>query len=322
MSATTRATEPSHRAQGRPLRVGVVGARGFVGAELLPMLERHPALELVWVTSSSKAGEVVEPVPRLRFLEADPARALAAAEVEVLLLALPNGHSAPWVAAAGERLVVDLSTDHRFDADWVYAQPERFGHKLPGARRLSCPGCYATAAQLAIWPFLELLAAPPQVFGLSGVSGAGTAKTERNDPEVVRDNIIPYALVGHAHERELTHQLGQPVAFMPHVAPFFRGLSTTVSLSLREPRSLEQLQQQLRAAYATSKFVEVTEEAPRPRDSVLRHDVRIGGLAVDDRRVVLVSALDNLLAGAASQAMRATNLALGLDEALGLDAKA
>lgn len=298
-------------------RVGVVGARGFVGAELLPMIERHPQLELAWVTSSSAVGEPVPAAPRLSFVAADPSRW---DDVDVLVLALPNGQSAPWTLHAGDRLLVDLSADHRFDADWVYAQPERFGARLPGARRLACPGCYATAAQLAIAPFAAWLDAPPHVFGISGYSGAGATKSERNDPEVLRDNLLPYALVGHAHERELSHHLGRAVYFMPHVAPFFRGLSTTVSMQLDRALALDAAREHLRAFYTGSNFVELLEDAPRPRDSVQRHDVRIGGVAVADHHVVVVSALDNLLAGAASQALRATNLALGFPESAGLTA--
>lgn len=297
-------------------RVGVVGARGYVGSELLPMLVRHPSLELAWVTSSSQAGEPVQMAPTLHYRAADPAL-LDTDPVDVVMLALPNGQSSAWAARAGASLVVDLSTDHRFDVAWVYAQPERFRARIRGARRVSCPGCYATAAQLAALPLVDQ-ATSIHVFGVSGTSGAGTARTERNDPEVVRDNLIPYALVGHAHERELAFQLRSPVHFMPHVAPFFRGLSVTVSMDLREPLDREEVLERYREAYAAEPFVELLDEAPRPRDSVGTHGVRIGGISVLDRHVVVVATLDNLLGGAASQALRATNLALGLPESAGL----
>lgn len=300
-------------------RVGLVGARGFVGGELLPMIERHPQLELAWVTSSSQVGEPVQAAPTLRYAAADP-ELLAREPVDMLMLALPNGESKRWIAGArGDLLVVDLSTDHRFDERWVYAQPERFRARIAGARRISCPGCYATAAQLAIAPVLDLVQ-DAHVFGVSGVSGAGTARTERNDPEVLRDNLIPYALVDHAHERELSHQLGRAVRFMPHVAPFFRGLSVTVSLELASPVSRAELERRFGEAYANEAFVELTEQPPRPRDSVGRHGVRVGGLSLsqDGRHCVVVAALDNLLGGAASQALRASNLAFGFAEGSGL----
>lgn len=296
--------------------VGVVGARGYVGSELLPMLVRHPELELAWVTSSSQVGEPVVAAAGLSYVAADPS---AVTPVDVLVLALPNGESARWVERAGSALVVDLSTDHRFDPAWVYAQPERFRDRIRGARRLSCPGCYATAAQLAIAPVVDRVQSA-HVFGVSGYSGAGTARTERNDPEVLRDNLLPYALVGHAHERELTHHLGRPIRFVPHVAPFFRGLSVTVSLEL-DPLSRAELEARYADAYAAEPFVELGAEPPRPRDAAGTHGVRVGGLARTDdgAHVVVVAALDNLLGGAASQALRATNLALGFDESLGLE---
>lgn len=297
-------------------RVGVVGARGYVGSELLPMLLRHPSLELAWVTSSSQAGEPVQVAPSLRYRAAEPVL-LETDPVDVLMLALPNGESNAWAARAGDSLVVDLSTDHRFDKAWVYALPERFRARIAGARRVSCPGCYATAAQLAAAPLLDV-ASSIHAFGVSGTSGAGTARTERNDPEVVRDNLIPYALVGHAHERELAFHLGRPVHFMPHVAPFFRGLSVTVSMDLQVTMSQQAVLERYQEAYAAEPFVTLVDDAPRPRDSVGTHGVRIGGISVLERHVVVVAALDNLLGGAASQALRATNLALGLPEAAGL----
>jgi len=301
-------------------RVGVVGARGYVGSELLPMIERHPGLELAWVTSTSQVGESVQSAPSLRYVAANPAL-FETSPVDVVMLALPNGQSEAWVARAGNTLVVDLSTDHRFDASWAYAQPERFRERIVGARRVSCPGCYATAAQLAIAPLIDLVVSA-HAFGVSGYSGAGTARTERNDPEVLRDNLLPYALVGHAHERELSHHLGQPIRFMPHVAPFFRGLTVTASMELSRPLARSEAEARYADAYAHAPFVEWLSEPPHPRDSVGTHGVRIGGLSLseDGRHAVVVGALDNLLGGAASQALRATNLALGLDEAAGLHA--
>lgn len=296
-------------------RVGVVGARGYVGTQLLPMILRHPGLELAWVTSSSQSGEPVQGAPSLKYQAADPS--LVESDVDVVILALPNGESNAWVGGAGDRLVVDLSSDHRADEAWVYAQPERFRGRIRTSRRLSCPGCYATAAQLAAAPLMDL-ASSIHVFGVSGTSGAGTARTERNDPETVRENLIPYSLVGHAHERELSHHLGGPVHFMPHVASFFRGLSVTVSMDLTRDVSKGEIEDRFHEAYAGEPFVELLAEPPRPRDSVGTHGVRIGGVSVSERHVVVVAALDNLLGGAASQALRATNLALGLDEAAGL----
>lgn len=312
----------------RRFTVGVVGARGYVGAELLPLVARHPALELAWVTSGAKVGaRVAESVPALAGL-VDDALAFRAPELELLdaspadvvVLALPNGEAPRWAARAGGALVVDLSADHRFDDAWVYAQPERARARIAGAKRLACPGCYATAAQLAVDPVRDAVRAA-HAFGVSGVSGAGATPSPRNDPERLRDNVLPYAVVDHVHERELRRALGLDVFFTPHVAPFFRGLVVTASIELARPLGSGELAERIAARYAGERFVRVVDEPPSPRDAAGEHGVRVGGAAVsaDGRRAVVVAALDNLLGGAASQALRATNLALGLDEAAGLD---
>lgn len=306
------------------IRVGVVGARGHVGSELVPILCRHPEVEIAWVTSSGSAGaRVADTFPDapagLTFVAPSPAL-LRESPVDVAVLALPNGQAPAWAEGAGDTLLVDLSSDHRFDAGWVYAQPDRFAAGIAGARRLACPGCYATAAQLAVHPLRERARGPVSVFGVSGYSGAGTTPSERNDPEVLRDNLLPYALVDHAHERELRRHTGLDVRFAPHVAAFFRGLSCTVMIDLDAPLAPAAVTRLYREAYAGSRFVEVSATPPRPRDLVGSHGVRVGEpVSGDDgRRVVVVAALDNLLAGAASQAVRAMNLALGLDETLGV----
>ena len=307
----TRARDAGDLGDADLKRVGVVGARGHVGAELVPLLAGHPGVELAWVTSSSAPGTAV---PSTNLVYSAPNRA-DLAPVDVTFLALPNGESKNWI---GDNVVIDLSADHRFDDTFVYAQIERFRSRIRGARRLACPGCYATAAQLAIAPIGDWLAAAPHVFGVSGYSGAGTTPSEKNDPAVLKDNLLPYSLTGHLHERELTRHLGRDVFFMPHVASFFRGLSVTASCVLDREIEVEALEAHFRNYYAGESFVEIQKEAPRPRDLANTHRVAVGGFAVRGHHVVVVAALDNLLAGAASQAIRAMNLALELPEAQGL----
>jgi len=160
----------------------------------------------------------------------------------------------------------------------------------------------------------------PSVFGISGYSGAGATPSPRNDVNVLRDNIMPYALVGHTHEKEIAHHLGQPVFFMPHVAPFFRGLVVTISVVLKEAMSAAALQQRFGAAYADEPLIKVIPDPPLPKDLVEKHGVVVGGFAVDEktRHAVLCVALDNLLKGAATQAVQNINLALGLRELEGI----
>jgi N-acetyl-gamma-glutamyl-phosphate reductase len=170
--------------------------------------------------------------------------------------------------------------------------------------------------QLAISPLLDQLAGPPQCFGVSGYSGAGTTPSDKNNPELLRDNLMPYALTNHVHEREVTAHLRVPVEFMPHVAPHFRGITMTVNLWLQQPVTRDQVVETYRRFYADEPLIEILDEAPWVSRIAGRHGVQIGGfdVAPGGKRVVVVATLDNLLKGAATQAMQNLNLALGLDE--------
>lgn len=249
---------------------------------------------------------------------------VAAAKLDAYFLALPNGATAAYVDAITrtrpDAILVDLSADHRFDDAWVYGNPERLRERILGARRIANPGCYATAMQLALAPLVPLLDGPAAVFGVSGYSGAGTTPSPKNDPEVLRDNLLPYALVEHVHEREVSSQLGHRVFFSPHVAPFFRGITVTVSVGFREEQTHEALERRYRDAYENERFVALSAEAPLVRDIAGKHHVAIGGLSVakDKRHAVVVATIDNLLGGAATQALRNLNLALGYPELTGI----
>jgi N-acetyl-gamma-glutamyl-phosphate reductase len=301
-------------------RVGIVGARGYVGAELVRLIEASDHLELGFVGSRSEAGrplsEVVEGATSDLRLEHVAPGDRRLADVDAVVLALPNGHAAPYVECA--RRVIDLSADFRFDDGWIYGLPERFRERIRGARHIANPGCYATAASLAIAPVLDELRAPPRIFGVSGYSGAGTTRSERNDPERLRDNLIPYALVGHTHELEISRHLPHPVRFTPHVASFFRGISLTIDLELAAPGDLFE---HYRQHYRDEPLVAVMAEVPEVRDVAKSHEVRLGGFAVDGTRAVIVATIDNLLKGAATQALQNLNLVLGHDELAGIQTR-
>lgn len=312
-------------------RIGIVGARGHTGAELIKLIARHSHLELAFVSSREFDGRRVSEHSGaysgdLRYENLDPA-AVASRFADAVILALPNGKAASYVkaidAAAPQTLVLDLSADYRFDTTWYYGLPELTRTRYAGEKRISNPGCYATAMQLAIAPLKDLLAAPPVCFGVSGYSGAGTTPSDKNDPEKLRDNLMPYALTGHTHEKEASFQLGLPVEFMPHVAPHFRGLTVTTNLYLARPMKRADVLARFHAAYAAEKLVTVLDEAPWVSRIAYRHHVEIGGftLAADGKRVVIVATLDNLLKGAATQAMQNINRAIGVDEytAIALD---
>jgi N-acetyl-gamma-glutamyl-phosphate reductase len=308
--------------------IGIVGARGHTGAELIRLIAAHPSLQLAFVSSRELDGQwVADHMPgfdgELRYVNLD-APAVAAQAVDVVILALPNGKAAPYVEAIeqahAQTLILDLSADYRFDPGWYYGLPELTRERWRGERRISNPGCYATAMQLSIAPLKDVLAAPPVCFGVSGYSGAGTTPSDKNDPDKLRDNLMPYALTGHMHEKEASFRLGLPVEFMPHVAPHFRGLTVTTNLYLSRAMKREEVMARFRAAYAGEPLVQVVDEAPWVSRIANRHHVEIGGFALsaDGKRVVIVATLDNLLKGAATQAMQNINRAIGCDELAGI----
>ncbi|MBE2211159.1 MAG: N-acetyl-gamma-glutamyl-phosphate reductase [Xanthomonadaceae bacterium] len=310
-------------------RIGLVGARGYVGEELIRLIDAHPSMILGFVSSRERDGDrVADHVAgidgdlRYRNIAHDE---LANEDVDAYVLALPNGKAALCVGNIQTRsdapVIVDLSADYRFDDGWFYGLPELNRSQYQGQRRISNPGCYASAMQFAIAPMRGRLAAPVQCFGVSGWSGAGTTPSDKNNPDLLRDNLMPYALTDHLHEREVTRHCAQ-VEFMPHVAPHFRGLSVTANLHLDEPITLDEARQVYRGFYADEPLVKVSDEAPWTSGIAGRHHAEVGGftLSADGRRLVVASVLDNLLKGAATQAMQNLNLAFGFDELEGIQA--
>jgi N-acetyl-gamma-glutamyl-phosphate reductase len=311
-----------------PKTVGIVGARGHTGAELIRLIARHPRLELAFVSSRELDGQKVgDHIPEfagdLRYQNLSHEQ-VGGKGADAVILALPNGKAAGLVAAidaqAPGTVIVDLSADYRFDPHWYYGLPELTRQDYAGQTRISNPGCYATAMQLAIAPLRDRLAGPPQCFGVSGYSGAGTTPSDKNNTELLRDNLMPYALTDHMHEREVSRHLGVPVEFMPHVAPHFRGITMTVNLWLQQAMKIEDVRALYRERYAAEPLVRIVDEAPWVSRIAGRHGVEIGGftLAPGGKRLVVVATLDNLLKGAATQAMQNLNLAFGLEELEGV----
>jgi len=312
------------------IKVVVIGARGYTGSELLPLLHQHPGCEIAAVASSSAAGEPISDHVAgmensgLRFTDIRPVN-LADFPADLYILALANGQAGEYVTAIernySHAAIIDMSADYRFDEQWSYGQPERFADKLIGARRIANPGCYATGAQLALLPVAAQLAAIPTVFGVSGYSGAGKTPSRKNDPEVLRNNLLPYSLADHVHEREVSRQFGRDIRFMPHVASFFRGINLTVSAELQVPTTEAELLGDYRQAYKDFDLIKVQAEIPEVTQVRGTHGVIIGGFTVskhDPHHIVVVCVLDNLLKGAATQAIQNMNLAFGLPINTGL----
>jgi len=293
--------------------VAILGASGFAGQETLDRVLAHPELELVALGSDSLAGQPADaldarlgrnghgPLPAF----ATNADALAAgAELVFVCGALE-------LELPADAVVVDLS-GHRFDDGWSYALPEL---APPAGRLIANPGCYATAALLALKPLAEIVdPASVVVDGKSGISGAGRALQERTHAAVVLDNVTPYAVGQHKHAPEIAHVLGFPVCFVPHVVPLRRGLVATCYVTATDdPRPL------LEAAYADSHVVSVVESVPEV--ARLQGTDAAEVAAFRDRatgRWIVICALDNLGKGAAGQAIQNANIVLGLDETDGL----
>lgn len=317
----------------RIISVGLIGARGHVGAELIALITGHPQLRLAYVSSRERAGQhmadhhpELSADPRyanLTYQQLNPDQAAAQA-VDAMVLALPNGMAAAYVDAvervAGSTVIVDLSADFRFDDGWFYGLPELTRGHYRGQPKISNPGCYATAMQLAIAPMRSMLDGPVQCFGVSGYSGAGTSPSDKNDPAKLRDNLMPYQLTGHIHEREVSRQLGHPVEFMPHVAAHFRGITLTANLHLSQTLSMEAVRQRYRDAYTNEPLIRLVDDAPWVSRISGKQHAEVGGFALsaDGRRLVVVATLDNLLKGAATQAVQNLNLAFGFNESAGV----
>ena len=338
--------------------VGVLGASGYAGAELLRLLARHPDLEVAWAAGDASAGQpLAARYPGLRsaygelaFCSVDEGLAKGA---DLLFCALPHGRAAELasraVAAAG--VVVDLSADFRlrdpgaypawYGAEhpcpdelgaWPYGLPELHRDELRGARRVAVPGCYPTAALLALAPLVAagLVASDGIVVDAkSGLSGAGRSLTDANLFVQANENVAPYKVGSHRHtpeiEQELALAAGAPVTvtFTPHLVPASRGILATCYATLAPSAGDEELAACYAAAYGGEPFVDLLQPAtgwPATRAVATTNRAQVAA-AADRRtgRAVAAAAIDNLVKGAAGQALQCANLALGLPETAGLD---
>ena len=324
--------------------LGIVGVRGYVGKELLELIATHPNIDIQWVSSRQLEGKTIaslfdtneasSPIENELLIENLSAELVAAKNTDIVVLALPNGLAAPFVQAletAGKtKVVIDLSADYRFDDNWVYSVPELDYLKVKNLAsengtpnnliKISNPGCYATAMHLALAPIIDQISATAHCFGVSGYSGAGTKPSPNNDPDNLKDNLIGYALVEHLHEKEVSARLHHQVSFTPHVAAFFRGINMTIQIEFNEPKTSDDLLHLFKDFYKNETFVHCQADIPVVKQVVNTPNCIIGGfkLSADGKRATFISCLDNLLKGAASQALQNINLALNLNMSTGL----
>ncbi|PLN86141.1 protein arg-6, mitochondrial precursor [Aspergillus taichungensis] len=315
----------------QPSKVALIGARGYTGQALISLINAHPHLDLRHVSSRELAGKQLQGYDKREIIyenlsPEDVKRMSENGDVDCWVMALPNGVCKPFVDAVDQgspkgNVIVDLSADYRFDGNWTYGLPELVNRStIAKATRISNPGCYATAAQIGIAPLVPFLSGQPTIFGVSGYSGAGTKPSPKNDVEFLTNNIIPYSLTGHIHEKEIGYQLGASVAFVPHVAVWFQGIHHTISIPLKEKMSSREVRNLFHERYAGEKLVKIVGEPPLVKDIAGRHGVEVGGFAVDatGTRAVICATIDNLLKGAATQCLQNMNLALGYGEYEGI----
>jgi N-acetyl-gamma-glutamyl-phosphate reductase len=295
----------------RTYRAAVAGASGYAGLELQRLLAGHPRLDASVLQARSEGYDDLD------------AEELAACDV--VFLTLPHGASRELgerLAAAGAR-VVDVGSDFRVGG-WTYGLPELHRGEVATSRLVANPGCYATAAILALAPLAEagLLDGPVAIDGKSGVTGAGRQPSAKTHLPDVHGGVTPYTPVGHRHIAEIEQELGGlagdavAVTFTPHLLPSSRGLLVTAYARLTDPDA--DVAGLYTERYAAEPFVELV-DAPAPQRLAGANAVHVG-VHVDGRTgtAICLGALDNLVKGAAGQAIQNANLMLGLEEGLGL----
>jgi len=334
------------------MNVAVIGAGGYAGGELLRLLAQHPEVTECVAVSRSQAGRPLADVhPALAasgeatFVDVAPGD--AARGRDAVFLALEHGESsrlAEQIFAAGPGLVVDLAADFRVrdpalhrrtygGADhaapalrsrFVYGLADVCGASLQGAGAIAVPGCFATAAALALYPLARAhLASAPALYAITGSSGAGAGLKPTTHHPARAHNVFAYGVLGHRHDAEITEQWrrwtggnGSTPRLVAHAGPFVRGIYLTLHARLDHGADVAAA---YRSTYAGRPFVRVRAQPPELTHAVGTNDALIHATASEDGTELQVSvAIDNLLKGAAGQAVQAMNLALGLPETMGL----
>ena len=325
------------------VRVGIAGATGYGGQELLRLLARHPHAD-VTVAMASSTSDRVRSLPALTGVWSGTITPFAIDELtaaaDLVFLALPESASAALVPDLVERgpRVLDLSGAFRLRdaaarARWypqtpelalpvAYGLTERRRDALREARVVACPGCYPTSALLPLEPLAAagLLEGDIVIDAKSGISGAGKTPSERTHFSERHGSVAAYGVFGHRHTAEIEQELGRPVTFVPHLVPLDRGILTTIYARVRAGTTAVAVAELFEQAYGGAPFVRLREGAlPEIKHVAHTNFCDIGWkLDTDSGRLVLVSCLDNLVKGAAGQAVQNFNIACGFDEQAGL----
>jgi N-acetyl-gamma-glutamyl-phosphate reductase len=324
------------------VRVGVAGATGYSGVELVRRLVRHPAVTLTAAMGS--AGSEPRRIAALKQIWDAPVVPLdidQLAGLDAVFLATPDTLSAeigPALAGRGPK-VFDLSgafrlRDRALRQRWyphspdtempvTYGLTERYRSELPGSRLIACAGCYPTAAILPLQPLAAAGLIEPGVIidAKSGVSGAGKTPTERTHFSEIHGSMAAYGVFSHRHAAEIEQEVGLPVTFVPHLVPIDRGILETIYARLRPGVGAADIQRALESAYAGSAFVRLTgSDLPEIKHVAHTNFCDIGWrISPDGGQLVMVTCIDNLVKGAAGQAIQNFNVAFGFPEATGLN---
>jgi N-acetyl-gamma-glutamyl-phosphate reductase len=332
------------------ITAAVVGASGYTGVELVKLLDRHPAVEQTFATSESHAGVSLHKIfPTAPPIDLIPLNEAALDSVDVLFLCLPHGIAAPIAAqavAAGTR-VIDLSADFRITnravyqawyetdhpapellAEAVYGLTEFSRDQLRAARLIANPGCYPTSILLALQPVIVEGAVHTRIIAdaKSGVSGAGRAPRQHTHFVEVASNFAPYKIGrAHRHLPEMEQQLKRwlpsapPLLFSPHLLPVPRGILATIYVTLRPGWDEESVRALYTSRFGAEPFVHVLPKGELPSLFHANYTNRcVLGLTFTGETLIVTSAIDNLLKGAAGQAVQNMNVMFGLDEVVGL----
>jgi len=327
------------------VNIGIVGGSGFTGAELLRLCAAHPELNVELATGDTHAGTAVADLyPSLAAAYGDltftPYDASALDGLDLVFCGLPHGASQAIVPEVRTRVkhVVDLAADFRLRDpatyaqwygetheapelldDFVYGLPELFREQIKGAALVAAPGCYPTAATLALAPLVRTGLVETTgiiVDAASGVSGAGRGKFPFCGTD---EDFVAYGLLDHRHTAEIEQTLGAQVLFTPHLAPMNRGILATCYARPSSSTSTDEVLDALHTAYDAEPYVVVSQASPSTKATFGSNTAHLTARA-DDRTgwVVALCAIDNLVKGASGQAIQCANLALGLDETAGL----
>lgn len=301
-------------------KVGIIGASGYTGYELIRILSHHPNVELVVRNSSGWGSRKVKKLypdfkSNMTFTDYS-LKEINKMKLDLLFLAMQQGF-AKETAHTFQCKVVDLSRDLRFAANTVYGLPEYFREKIKSANIVANPGCYATAAILAAAPIIKKKLAKQIIFDCkSGYSGAGRTPSYVNEPKNYENNIIAYKITQHQHKSEIEKCLGMQISFTPHVIPVFRGIMCTAHILLNNSKTkIRSIKSLYKKFYAKEPFVKIFEDRlPELHDVQNTNYCIIGGFEMDNNRLVIIATLDNLVKGASGQAVQNMNIMLGFKE--------